>query len=96
MTTQIPLSRFEHACSVRGKTHSTVCAEAGVSSATVAKIRRGQPVSLATALKLSHYFASIAPLPQMVDLLGATAESAGAKAPGYPAPGVPALSRVAS
>ena len=68
--TVIPIDKFERLRAVRGKRVSDICAEAGVSSATIAKIRRGEPVSLLTALKLSHYFANIAPLPQMVELLG--------------------------
>lgn len=68
--TVIPRAKFQHACAVRGKTYERVCQEAGVSDHTITKIVNGEPVRLATALKLSHYFASIAPLPELVDLLG--------------------------
>lgn len=70
MSQLIPVDRFERACALRNKRVSDVCAEAAVSPKTIAKIRRGRPVSLRTALKLSTYFANIAPLPEMVDLLG--------------------------
>lgn len=66
---RINLASFEHKCAERGKTVSEMAKIAGLSSSTLAKIRRGDEVTVKTLEKLDHALNSIAVRPGIAELL---------------------------
>jgi DNA-binding Xre family transcriptional regulator len=69
VSTRINPATFERMCSERGRTPSDAASEMGISSSTLAKIRKGEQVSQATVEKAAAYFENLAVQPRLAELL---------------------------
>ena len=69
MSARINIATFDRMCAERGKSPSEAAREMGLGSATLAKIRRGDAVSQSTIDKAATWFANVAAIPGIGDLL---------------------------